>query len=90
VIWPSRSRGRAEPQAGFAEASAKRFAIKDESLIEEMRAAIRGDHDRAELKRGATRAAGIADSVAATQSQATARTLRSRLARFVNRGRPAT
>ena len=65
-----------------------------------MRAAIRGDHDRAELKRDAARAAGGADSVTAdpvtassvtaTTSQAKARTLGSRLARFVSRGRPDT
>ena len=74
---------------GFAEASAKRLAIKDESLIEEMRAAIRGDHDRAELKRDAARTAGIADAVAPAKSQATAPTGRSRLARFVSRARRA-
>jgi hypothetical protein len=65
-----------------------------------MRAAIRGDHDRAELKRDAARAAGSVDSVTAdsvtasrvtaTKSQATVRTLGSRLARFVSRGRPDT
>jgi hypothetical protein len=76
---------------GFAGASAKRFAIKDESLIEEMRAALRGDQDRAEVKRAAAGPAGVGGSVsvAATGSQATARTLRSRLAQFVCRHRPA-
>jgi len=65
--------------------------MKEESLIEEMRAALRSDQDRAEARRRAARLGCVAGSVGVipTKSQATAQTLRSRLGRLVGRGRSA-
>jgi hypothetical protein len=73
-------------------AFAKRFAMKDESLIDEMRAALRTDQNRAEARRRAARLACVAGSVDGlpTKSQAPAQTLRSRLGRLLGRGRSAS
>jgi hypothetical protein len=66
--------------------------MKDESLIGEMRAALRSDQDRAEARRRAARLGYLAGSadVIPTKSTTTAQTLRSRLGRLVGRGRSAT
>ena len=79
---------------GFAGAIAKRFPMKDESLIEEMRAALRNDRDRAEARGQAARR-GDAGSLgeiptkggAIPQTEAMPQTLRSHLGRLFGRGR---
>jgi hypothetical protein len=65
--------------------------MKEESLIEEMRTALRNDQERGEARRRAARLGSIGGSVSVTptKSQATTQTLRSRLGRLVGRGRSA-
>jgi hypothetical protein len=71
--------------------------MKDESLIEEMRTALRNDQDRAEARRQTASRGGPAGSVdviptkseAMPQTEATPHTVRSHLGRLFGRRRSA-
>jgi hypothetical protein len=87
----------ASGEEGFTVAIAKRFPMKDESLIEEMRAAIRNDQDRAQARRqtaprdsaGGSVEVGPTKSEAILQTEAIPQTFRSHLGRLFGRGRSA-